>query len=430
MEAEDQRRNKANGRQRMCKGLVSGLSAERKTGSTKWLMKVSQQLIDGEWPIEQSVSFDGSAFPIHYQDSATEVFLSSVERNGKLRSLRMNNVSLGMRLLPLFQRALVVNQELSSLELCNVKIVEAPLPESFFTIAGIKELSITRCNIKQDVATSVGQCIRSGRMKKLRLLNLNLEKECADGIMDAIPHGSLSHIELRDTRIDASIVAQMLQGLSKNQHLETLYLDHCGIDDQHVHALSAILAFPSSSLKTLSLKMNDLNGDCIRKLRTNGLQHNQMLSNLILSYNPIGDDGASQLSDFLISNTALKSLSMIECDIWEEGCRDFIAKLPKIKNLKQLIVDSEWECHDALLLEAMSQNFTLNQLWTTHSAMLMKRDPRWQQIGLLLRLNAAKRRILVESGVPHAAWPTVLAQSKDDASSLFHLLTHHPSVIH
>ncbi|CAJ1893497.1 unnamed protein product [Cylindrotheca closterium] len=394
-------------------------------------MKVSQQLIDGEWPIEQSVNFDGSAFPNHSQQSATEVFLTALERNGKLKRLRMSNMSLGMKLLPFFQRALVLNQELSSLELCNVKIVEAPLPEDFFTIAGIKELSITRCNIKQDVAMSVGQCIRSGHMKTLSLLNLSLEKECAKELMGAISRGSLSRIELRDVRMNSpTIIARMIQRLSKNQHLETLSLDHCGIDDQHVPALSAMLAFSSTSLKKLSLEMNNLNGDCIRKLRTNGLGRNQMLSSLTLSYNPIGDDGANELSDFLISNTGLKSLAMIECDVWDDGCRDFISKLPQMKGLKQLSVDSVWENHGALLLEAITQNFTLNQLWTTHSAMLIKCDPQWQKIGLLFRLNAAKRRILVETDVPGAAWPIVLEQSKDDASSIFHLLTHQPSVIH
>ncbi|KAL3938599.1 MAG: hypothetical protein SGBAC_006516 [Bacillariaceae sp.] len=414
---------------RMLKLLATSLSTERKTGSTQWLMKVSQQLINREWPTEQSVNFDGSAFPLHTQDSATEVFLSSVERNGNLKRLRMSNVSMGMKLLPLFQRALLVNEELSSLELCNVKISEAALPESFFTIAGIKELSITRCHINHDFATSVGQCIRSGRMSILRLLDLTLEKESAHGIMDAIPYGSLSHIELRDARIDTSTVAQTLQRLSSNHHLERLHLDHCGIDDEHVPALSAILAFPSSSLKTLSLKMNDLNGDCIRKLRSNGLQHNHKLNRLILSYNPIGDNGAIQLSDLLVSNTSLKSLSMTECDVWDDGCKYFISKLSQMEGLKQLIVDSEWESHPALLLEAMTQNFTLNQLWTTHSAMLMKGDTQWQQIGLLLRLNTAKRRILVESAVPNAVWPTVLEQSKADASSLFHLLRHQPSVM-
>jgi hypothetical protein len=413
----------------MLKGLQSVLGVERSTGSTKWLMDVCQQLIDGEWPTEQRVNFDGSAFPIHAQDSATEVLLSSVERHGRLTSLRISNVSLGLKLLPLFQRALVVNGDLSTLELCNVKIVEAPLPESFFTIAGIKELSIIRCTIKYDVASSVGKCIKSGRMKILRLLNLSLDQECSNEIMGAIPQGSLSHIDLREVRVNSSNLEQMLRGLSANEHLESLYLDHCGIDDQHVPALSSMLASPSTCLKILSLKMNDLNGDCIRKLIKDGLQHNQALNSLILSFNPIGDDGVSALGDFLASNTSLRSLSMIECDIWEGGCRDFLSKLPKMLGLKQLIVDSEWESHDSLLLKAMAQNFSLNQLWTTHSSILTKNDPQWQQIGFILRLNGAKRRILVESGVPSSVWPLVLAESKHDPSSLFHLLTHQPNII-
>ena len=86
----------------MQEGQRSVLIPEYNTGSTKWLMKVSQQLIEQEWPKEQRVNFDGSAFPIHAQDAATEVFLSSVERNGELKSLRMSNVSLGLKLLTLF----------------------------------------------------------------------------------------------------------------------------------------------------------------------------------------------------------------------------------------------------------------------------------------------------------------------------------------
>lgn len=379
--------------------------------------------------MEQSVNFDGSSFPIRTQDAAIEVLLSSIERNGEVKRLRISNVALDMKLFPLFQRALISNRELTTLELCSLKIEEVALPESFFTVAGIKELSIIRCNIKQEVAKSMAQCIRSGGLNILRLTNLSLEQKCANEIMDAIPQGSLSHIDLREDRIHPSILDRMLQGLSENEHLEALHLDHCGIDGQHVPALSAILAFASTNLKTLSLKSNNLNGECIRKLRNDGLQQNQNLNTLILSYNPIGDEGACEMGNFLASNKSLKSLSMIECDIWDSGCRDFISNLPKMRGLKQLIVDSEWESHSSLLLNGISQNFTLNQLWTTHSAMLMKQDNQWKQIGFLLRLNAAKRRILVESGVPHGLWPIVLAQSRDDASSLFHLLRHHPSIM-
>jgi len=411
----------------MCKGLIEASSAKRNTASTKWLMKVSQQLIDGEWPIEQSVNFDGSAFPSHAEDSATEVFLSSVERNGELKRLRMSNVSLDIKLLALFQRALVVNQELSSLELCNVRFVDADMPKTFFTIAGIEELSITRCTIQQEFATSVGQCIRSGCMKILRLLHLSLDDECAQELMTAIPKGSLSSLEIKHARIEASMVADMLQGLSQNAQLKTLHLDYCGIDDQHVPALSNLLSFSSTKLETLSLKMNDLDGECIGKLAKQGLPHNQALKTLNLSYNPIGDDGARHLSDLLVSNITLESLSMVECDIWDDGCAQFISKLPHIKGLKQLIVDSQWESHDTLLLEAMQQNYTLTQLWTQRSAWLMKQDPAWQQIGFLLRLNAAKRRILVERDVPLSVLPKVFTSG--DASSIFYLLTHQPSAI-
>lgn len=409
--------------------LSTPLYKDQNATSMRWLTKVSQMLVDDDWPCEETIAFDGSWFQTNSVEDVLRVFLSSVKCNGKVRSLRLKNTSLDLKSQKLLLDALLSNQEIHRLELWNVS-TDNPcgcLNSSFFSHSNVEDLTLVKCKVEKETASAIGDKIRSGTLKKLKLINLAIEKE-SFALVESIAEGSLRNLEFRDIRVDNITLSRIIRGLAFNEELESLHLHHCGIGVTFVEGLSSLLA-KNQSLKTLSLKRNELDGASIGIIKDRGLLHNHTLKSLNLSYNPIGDDGARHMKDLLASNTTIESLSMVECDVWNPGCVAFIQGLPKMKGLKQLVVDSEWENHAGILLPAIQVNMYLCQLWTSHSGILMKIDPQWKEIGFYLRLNHAKRRMLVEPSVPLSAWPHVLAQSTHDANVLYHFLTHKPDLI-
>jgi Ran GTPase-activating protein (RanGAP) involved in mRNA processing and transport len=413
----------------MWKNLPIPLYNDQNTASTRWLIKVSQMLVDDNWPNEQPITFDGSGFPTNSLDAATRIFFSSVRRNGKVRSLGLKNATLCVKSQKILLNILSSNKDLRRLEFCNVSTNNPSgcLNDSFFSNSNIEDLTLHKCKINKEISSALGGKIRSGTLKKLKLVKLDLNMDAME-LIEGIGKGSLCDLELRDVRADKRILSRLIRGLAFNMHLEKLHLQHCGIDATFVNDLCSLFA-KNQSMKSLSLYMNDLDGASIGILKDSGLQHNHTLKSLVLSYNPIGDDGARHLKDLLITNPTIESLYLVECDIWNPGCISFIEGLTKMQGLKRLVVDSEWEDHADILLKAIQVNFSLIQLWTDQAAILMKTDSQWKQIGFYLRLNHAKRRILVEPSVPVSMWSHVLAQSNRDANVLHHFLTHKPDLI-
>jgi hypothetical protein len=292
----------------------------------------------------------------------------------------------------------------------------------------IQKLTIEKCKIDSKVALALANMTRSTSLESLKLVKMDLSSDTM-GIFDGIAHDdcSLCHLELREVRMDEDTLSFLFQSLTKNKTLKSLYLDDCSIGSKHAVKLADFLA-TNEQLVTLSLCDNDLNGQSIGILAERGLQHNTTLRKLLLSQNPIGDAGAICLSKLLCSNPSIESLSLVDCEIWGPGCISLARGLAQMRGLKQLVVDGEWEDHVGIVLESMVSNFTLVQLWTDRTPMLIYTDDQWKKVDLYLRLNRAKRRMLVEPLVPASLWPQVLAGSDDDASIVYHLLRHKPEL--
>mmetsp|Transcript_37636 Transcript_37636/g.91484 ORF Transcript_37636/g.91484 Transcript_37636/m.91484 type:complete len:174 (-) Transcript_37636:1264-1785(-) len=168
-----------------------------------------------------------------------------------------------------------------------------------------------------------------------------------------------------------------------------------------------------------------------------GLRGHPSLNKLVLSQNPIGDDGAKHLASFFgakstsNTNTKISSLSISGCDIWSPGCIEMIKCLAVNSTIENLDVDDEWESHLKELETALATNMTLKYLSTPQSPTQNRMsDEEWRKVEYYLRLNRAKRRILVaEPRVPRSLWPNVMGQSSKDPDVAFHLIRQRPEIM-
>ena len=339
---------------------LSPLYKAQNSASTRWLAKASHMLVEDAWPSSQTISFDGSGFPFDTQDAANRIFFEAVKQNGKVTSIGLKNQMLGLKAQLALENIISSNSNLNRLNLCNVSTSDpsALVLNSSFSDSNIQELTLQKCRINEEMALVLGQRIKSG-LKKLKLINLDLDIESLE-LIEGIVHGSLFHLELRDVIIDPDLLMRLIEGLESNVYLEELTLEHCGIDSTYVQGLSKLVA-NNNCLRTLSLSSNNLDGESVGVLSETGLRENKSLKKLILSCNPIGDVGAKYLTKLLISNPTIESLSLVDCEIWSKGCISISRGLAKMKGLKILIVDSEWENHVETLLTSMKSNYSLVQ---------------------------------------------------------------------
>lgn len=407
---------------------MASVYSSHNSASTRWLARAIQMLLEDTWPTDRTISFDGSGFPLDTQDAANNVFFEAVRKNGKVKSIRLRNQNLSLKAQTTFQNILSSNSNLRRLEFCNVSTSDSSelLLNTSFSSSNVQELLLQKCIINKELACVLSKKIENG-LRKLLLVNLDLDM-ASFKLIEGIINGSLVHLELRDIRIDSTLLMHLIQGLESNIHLEELYLEHCEIDSTYAKALSKLVK-ASTSLKTLSLCSNNLDGDSIGVIAERGLNQNKILQRLILSYNPIGDVGAKHLTNLLVSNPTIQSLSIVDCEIWSQGCMSLAHGLADMKGLRILNADSEWENHIDIILSSIKSNFSLIQLWTDRTAMLMNIDPLWKQLGFYLRLNEAKRRLLVEPNVSVTLLPRILAESNHDATILYHFLSHKPDLV-
>ena len=237
--------------------------------------------------------------------------------------------------------------------------------------------------------------------------------------------------------------------------------DNDGDDNDDVHELANTiqkLLSQYGKLQSLNLCRNHIDGNGIKILLQSGLSSyhddhggsSSSLKRLILSHNPIGDDGAIHLSRFFsssttscntntsnsststdlmttkkTSNTRIESLSLIDCDIWSPGCYILSKELKHFNTLKELIVDGEWENHLDTIIESLSSTNVVLQYLSIHSQSSYDDneeeeddannneytiiDQQWKQIEYYLALNRAKlRRLSTKQNLSFALWPTVL----------------------
>jgi hypothetical protein len=72
---------------------------------------------------------------------------------------------------------------------------------------------------------------------------------------------------------------------------------------------------------------------------------------------------------------------------------------------------------------------SLVNLLTDRMHILIQTNRQWKEVAFYLRLNRAKRRVLIEKHMPLSLLPRVLEESTQDPDALFYLIHHMPQLV-
>lgn len=321
----------------------------------------------------------------------------------------------------------------------------------------------------------------------------------------------LESIEFRNMSMPKSpaVRRRFYSALGKCANLKSLRLINCGIQTKDAPALRKAVGALSDTLVSLNLSKNDICGsglgvllsngnrcgdgnefgnECKCKHKCSGLNGHNSLRRLVLSHNPIGDDGAIHLARFFsrtpartpskttisttrsttatttATTTRIESLCLVDCDVWSAGCSALSKGLKDFDTLSELVVDGEWENTNHLeeVVESLRTNVVLKQLRLVSNNIVYPwyentedccggSDRRHQRrcrdrIDYYLALNRSHRRISIDPGLSFRLWPTVLARAKktnrerdddserhkqhlNDADIWYHLLQRRPELV-
>lgn len=437
---------------RSIKPMMNNAGNNSTSTSVGWLMHFCRCLQDYEWPADQEMTFDGAAFQHDYPEESIQLFFSAVLKSGKGKHMCLKNLTLTPALRRELAKVLAHNQGLESLTLSNVSCCHDDTLESdnvtsswkslkcdFLLESGsnLKKLTVERCRIDAIGAKILGEAVAACAVERLKMNHVSLaaEEDCsglANGLAQA--GGSLQSLELCQVPMEEHLLVQMLQALRACTRIETLHLQGCGLGSKQDIPQLAYLIASLQNLHSLNLLQNNVDTDGLEILISRGLDHHRSLQKLVLSGNPIGDDGARHFAALLAGppgSTCLQTLSISDCDIWPPGCQAVAERLAQFTTLEELNVDDEWKDHLKLLATSLESNMTLRHIWMPQTPTLMHSgDRQWKQVDYYLRLNRAKRRILiVEPKVSRALWPVIMGQSTGDPDVCYHLLQQCPELV-
>jgi len=367
---------------------------------------------------------------------------------------------------------------------CDNNVTEEVREQATTTATGIEELIIERCHLDMKGCQALGRVLRScssSKIKLFKLKNVHIpdNDSCLIPLIEGINEagmngGSLETINFERVVIGSSKsnkkngLCRFFSAFGICTNLRHLRLVDCSLQSNNdiselaTETIQKLLqnnnSGNSKQFESLDLSRNNIDGlgvDLLLRMgfqqqqQGNTINNNNSFKRLVLSHNPVGDDGAIYISRFFSSNylntkttnTRIESLSLVDCDIWSEGCEAISKELKYFDTLQELyIIDGhddddggEWENHLPTILESIkSTNVVLQHFYSSNNSLLQQHhcdhqmndndngngnndtiiDQQWKEIDYYLQLNRAKlRRLSKEPNVyPFALYPTVIAE--------------------
>ena len=392
----------------------------------EWRAKTCNLVREVRWCEDIPLTLDGSDIRNCFHHDCCSVFFEAVCHWGEAKELRLKNIRLDQRNQESINNVLRSNSSLERLSITNGSFEDeghvVDIPRSRSPCNVLQELTLERCRM-QDF-TLIGRILGGASIRSLTLRNMEL-----DGLLSEVSpwlsqSTSLLKLDLGDSCISTESMKMLFQSLSKNDHLKSLTISGCHVGYAMCQALDQLLS-TNSSLEMLDLANNDIDGGMISYLTNGGLKFNKSLRTLVLSRNPIGDDGVLCLVGLLISNPTIHSLSLIDCETWGPGCSALASGLALMKGLRVLYVDSEMDDFADEVLASLRHNTTLRHLWTGRNT----RDRTWRLVEYYLHLNRSKRQALTEFDMPLALFPVILEGVSSNAALTYYFLRQKPDLV-
>uniref|UniRef100_A0A670HRI0 Uncharacterized protein n=1 Tax=Podarcis muralis TaxID=64176 RepID=A0A670HRI0_PODMU len=150
------------------------------------------------------------------------------------------------------------------------------------------------------------------------------------------PHCKLQLLNLYNCDLTAACCADLASALSSNQTLTELFLGGNQLGDSGVQLLCEGLKHPKCMLQKLCLCSTEITAAGWGEI-CSALSTNQMLEDIDLWNNPLGDSGMRLLCEALKHpGCKLQILSLWNCEFTSASCRDLCSALSTNQSLKKL----------------------------------------------------------------------------------------------
>jgi Leucine-rich repeat (LRR) protein len=316
------------------------------------------------------------------------------------------------------------------------------MADNLFTPLQLSEVSIDLCCLDVQAGQVMGPILgailhSNNTVRTLKIANSKISVEFVDLLKSMFEQRRcfFKNIHLQNIHMEEVYkMNELLLALHNGSDIHVLHLEKCGLGTAQISHLAGLIR-AQQNLISLDISKNNLDGTSLCFLLERGIAQHPTLSKLMLSENPIGDKGAVALSKFLSStdHSNLRSLSLLECEIWDRGCRAMARDMARFGNLKELFVDGNWGEHLESIAKSLRNNVVMTKLWMPQyfSGSNDCEDTQrkaWTQIQYYLRLNRANRKILLNVSISSSTWVSTLARGNTDLDLIFYVLRSRPEV--
>ena len=254
----------------------------------------------------------------------------------------------------------------------------------------------------QALATAL-RALRGNRIRKLEIYKCPLlSSRGISFVVDALSQVYVERLDLSSVHVGDEGMQAITQLIEASPCLTWLSLEDIGPISLPAWSRFFLAAMSSFHLKSLELSRNELFEEHMTPL-ANGLRNNTTLESLILSENPIGDEGVEVLCRHALTrNSSMMLLALGDCEITERGLH--------------------------FLLQCLRGNFTSLERLYLYANPLDESSAEKAEVTYWLDLNAQGRGYFRNEDCQSELVPRILTRSRNSPKLLYGLLQELPHV--
>ena len=231
-------------------------------------------------------------------------------------------------------------------------------------LAKLQVLSLHGNPVGKGGAVEVFKCLHHYKtpLKKLNFGATGVgEEDCAQLALLIANTDTLERLDIARNSLSSNSVASIMEGLLQNCTIQHLSMYGSHFSEENCMSLGSLLQQAECQLVELDISECNISGEGAEHLAA-ALTNNHSLAVLMnISYNPIGDIGATAFGDMVRNNTVLTRLHLNGCGITSEGCVQLAAGLTENTTLQTFWMSVGVEGAKALS-KAIEENKTLSWL--------------------------------------------------------------------
>ena len=379
----------------------------------------------------------GFAWPCPDREMAALALIRALAENTSATSFVLQDAEINSEKHQALAEMLHHNTSLQMVNLRNLSNEQQEryaVPAEVFQSKTVHTVSLKHCHLDFSACKALGSAIRDGAMlTTLTLDDVTFDKRgkttviaslCLAHNLKSLTLKNINDFDQNDTRRLSAV-------LGMNRSIESLFLEDMATTSHEAKLFAnhvAHMVARNRWIHTLSLRSNFLSATALRILAQDGLAHNQCLSKLLLSRNPLGEEGAEVVMDMLKGqslSSKLRHICLALTQLDTQGCCVVAKNLALCPQIKTLILDgNNVEQCGPEFLAAMDSSYHVVHLFDGLSKFVARQKRKgspclaWQQVQVLLQANRAKRRFLAHADtLPRAVAPYVLESAATSAGS-------------